>query len=412
MNAEILSVGTELLLGSVTNTDARDLSQALAELGINVFWHTVVGDNPERLMRAVEIARSRADLILTTGGLGPTCDDLTKQTLARAFSLELYRDEAEECALRAWFAARPNHPFTDNNLQQADLPVGCTVFHNDRGTAPGCAFEKDGITVMMFPGPPNECLPMFRNCAVPYLREKCGGVIRSHTVHMFGIGESRMESKLRDMMDGLHNPTLAPYCRTGECFVRITAKAEDKETCDHMAEPVLREVEERLGEYIYGVDVDSLEQVASDLLREKGATLAAAESCTGGLLAKRMTDLPGASDVFRGGCTVYTVAAKQKLLGLDSELIAEHGVVSAIVAQKLAKRVRKKLDATLGIGITGWAGPDGDDVGLVYVALAWKGESVVRRLVLGANATRETIRTQAVNNALDMVIRYLRGREI
>lgn len=411
MNAEILSVGTELLLGSVTNTDARDLSEALAGIGINVYWHTVVGDNPERLMQAIDIARFRADLIITTGGLGPTCDDLTKQTLARAFGLELYRDAAEEAYLREWFANRPDHPFTENNLRQADLPVGCTVFHNVRGTAPGCAFQKDGKTVMMFPGPPRECLPLFRDCGIPYLAAQADHIILSREVHMVGIGESRMEEKLRDMMEGLRNPTLAPYCHTGECYVRITAKAGSEEECNTMMEPVLREVEERLGDYIYGIDVDSLEQTASELLREHRATLAAAESCTGGLLAKRMTDLPGASDVFLGGTTVYTVKAKEELLGVDPELIAEHGVVSAAVAAKMAKRIRKKLGATLGVGITGWAGPDGDDVGLVYVALARRGECFVRRLVCG-KVSRDMIRTMAVNNALDMVCRSLRGREL
>ena len=243
-------------------------------------------------------------------------------------------------------------------------------------------------------------------------RDLSGEVVRTHTLRLFGIGESRVEAKLRDMTDGLRNPTLALCSRSGECSVRVTAKAADTETCDHMMEPVLREINERLGDYVYGVDANSLEEVASALLRKRGATLAAAESCTGGLLAKRMTDLPGASDVFSGGCTVYTVSAKIDLLGLDPELIAEHGVVSAPVAEKLARRVRKKLGSTLGVGITGWAGPDGDDVGLVYVALAWKGESVVRRLNFGENATRENIRTLAVSNALDMVIRYLRGKEL
>ena len=413
MNAEILSVGTELLLGHTTNTDARDLSEMLSELGINVFWHTVVGDNPGRLTDAVALARTRADLIITTGGLGPTYDDLTKQTLAKAFGLELYRDEEEEKALRAWFAAKKGStPFTENNLQQADLPVGCTVLHNDWGTAPGCAFEKDGVHVIMLPGPPHECIAMFRHRAVPYLRAITEGeMILSHKLNMMGIGESEMESKLRPLMQSLNNPTLAPYAKTGECFVRVTAKAATEEECEAMMVPVIEAVREQVGEFIYGVDADSLEQVVSELLRSQGKTLAAAESCTGGLLAARMTEIPGASDVFRGGATVYTVDAKAELLGIKRKFIEENGVVSAAVAAKMAKKIRKKLGADFGIGITGWAGPGGDDVGLVYVGFAWEGESVVRRLNCGT-MTRDRIRAIAVNNALDMVRRHLCGDEL
>ena len=413
MNAEIISVGTELLLGHTANTDARDLSEMLAELGINVYWHTVVGDNPRRLIQAVDIARFRSDLIITTGGLGPTCDDLTKQTLARAFSLPLYRDAEEETFLRAWFASKKGSaPFTENNLQQADLPLGCTVFHNDWGTAPGCAFEKDGITVIMLPGPPAECRDMFRHRAMPYLRERCGGeVIRSHKMHLLVIGESEMESRLRPLMESLTNPTLAPYAKTGECFVRVTAKAATEEDCEALMAPVMEQVRQAVGDYLYGVDEESLEALVSRLLREKGMTLAAAESCTGGLLSKRMTDLPGASDIFRGGVTVYTEAAKTALLGIKPGFIAEHGVVSAAVAGKMARRVRKRLGADIGVGITGWAGPGGENVGLVYVGVAWEGESVVRRLQCG-NMTRERIRYIAANNALDMVRRCLCGAEL
>jgi len=375
-----------------------------------VFWHTVVGDNPQRLMQCVDIARFRADLIITTGGLGPTCDDLTKETLARSFGLELYYDEAEAEGIQSWFE-KSGRPFTENNLRQAWLPMGCTVFHNDWGTAPGCAFEKDGVRVIMLPGPPKECMAMYKHRALPYLRELSGQIIRSHTLRMVGIGESQMEDRLRDMMEGLRNPTIAPYAKPGECLVRITAKAEDEETCDLMMEPVLREVYERLGDFIYGKDVDSLEAAILALLKEKGVTLAAAESCSGGLLAQRITELPGASEVFKGGVTVYTEEAKTALLGIKPEFIAENGVVSAAVAAKMAKKVRKKLNADLGVGITGWAGPDGDNVGLIFVALAWKGECLVRRLN-GGKAPRDRQRIMAVNNAFDMVRRHLCGLDI
>jgi nicotinamide-nucleotide amidase len=415
MNAELIAVGTELLLGNTVNTDARDLSEGLSALGINVFWHTVVGDNPERLAACVEIARSRADLIITTGGLGPTCDDLTKQVLAKAFGLELYYDEEEAQSIRDWFEKMRRIPMTENNLQQAWLPVGCTIFHNEWGTAPGCAFEKDGVRVIMLPGPPSECNAMFEACAVPYLRALSDTYILSHSLRIFGMGESSVEAKLRDLMNELTNPTLAPYAKTGEVMLRVTAKAKSEAEAEEMMRPVMMQVYETLGDMIYGVDVDSLEALVNQYLEYYGTTLAVAESCTGGLLAKRLTDIPGASARFLGGVTVYTNEAKMALLGIPGELIEEHGAVSSEVASELALAVRDRLGTELGVGITGLAGPDGDGVhkvGLVYVALAAQEEVVVRELNLGGKTTRERIRTLAANHALDMVRRHLAGLQI
>lgn len=410
MNAEIISVGTELLLGTSTNTDARDVSLALAELGINVYWHTVVGDNPARLTECLYRARNRADLIVTTGGLGPTCDDLTKQTIARAFGRELYFDTEAADSIRAWFAER-NRAFTENNLSQAWLPEGCTVLPNDNGTAPGCIFEADGITVIMLPGPPRELNAMLNGYVIPWLRERSDKTIRSHSVRMFGIGESAMEEKLRDLMDG-SNPTVAPYAKLGECLVRVTAKADTPQECDEMIAPVVEEVCRRMGDTVYGIDSPDLEHRVLELLAEKGKTFASAESCTGGMVSQRITAIPGASNWFRGGVNVYTEDAKSILLGIKPSFIEKHGVVSAAVAGKMARRVRKLLKADLGVGITGWAGPDGEDVGLVYVALAAKGECYVRRLQLGARTDRERIRTVAAHNAFDMTRRYLTGLDI
>ena len=411
MNAEIISVGTELLLGTTVNTDARDISLALAEIGINVFWHTVVGDNPARLTECVYRARNRADLIITTGGLGPTCDDLTKQVLARCFDRELYLDEEAERFVRDYFARRSNLRFTENNLQQAMLPKGCTMLPNDCGSAPGCMFQDSLVRVIMLPGPPRECNTMLKNYVIPYLRQLSGEVIRSHMVRMFGIGESAMETKLRDLMDG-SNPTVAPYSKEGECMVRVTAKAGSEAECETLMAPVLEEILGRMKEHVYGVDCASMEQRVLQLLEEKNVSLAAAESCTGGLLAMRITEIPGASAHFKGGVTVYTEEAKTALLGIDPAYIAENGVVSMAVAGRMAKRVRKALNSDLGIGITGWAGPDGDDVGTVFVGLAARGECYVRRLQLGNNTPRGKIRTQAVNNALDMIRRYLTGLDV
>ena len=410
MNAEIISVGTELLLGTSTNTDARDVSLALAELGINVYWHTVVGDNPARLTECLYRARNRADLIITTGGLGPTCDDLTKQTIARAFGRELYFDTEVSDTIRAWFAER-NRDFTDNNLSQAWLPEGCTVLPNDCGTAPGCIFETDGITVILLPGPPRELNAMLRGYVVPWLRERSDKTIRSHTVRMFGVGESAMEEKLRDLMDGA-NPTVAPYAKLGECLVRVTAKGDTPQECDELIAPVVEEVCRRMGDTVYGIDSPDLEHRVLELLVEKNMTFASAESCTGGMVSQRITAIPGASNWFRGGVNVYTEDAKTILLGIKPSFIREHGVVSAAVAGKMARRVRKRLKADLGVGNTGWAGPDGEDVGLVYVALAAKGQCFVRRLQLGVHTDRERIRTVAAHNAFDMARRYLTGLDI
>lgn len=411
MNAEILSVGTELLLGDIVNTNARDLSEALSELGINVFWHTAVGDNPERLTACVEVARKRADLIITTGGLGPTYDDLTKQTLAKAFGMEMYFDEEIAEGIRAWFEERRHIRMSENNLQQAYLPVGCTVLQNDWGTAPGCIFEKDGVHVVMLPGPPAECIPLFRHRAAPYLRKLSGaGQILSHSLRIYGMGESTMEMILREQMQAMTNPTLAPYAKQGEAMLRVTARADTEEEAEQMIQPVLEELRGVLGDVIYGQDVASLEEAVNALLREKNKTLTAAESCTGGYLAKRMTDIPGASQHFLGGVTVYTNEAKVRLLGLDPEELEKNGAVSEETAAALAKRVREVLGSDLGVGITGVAGPDGDGVhpvGTVFIAVSDESGETVHKKEFGSG--RERTRHVAVTHALDMVRRRLSG---
>ena len=411
MNTEILAIGTELLLGNVVNTDATDISRALSEIGVNVFWHTVVGDNPARITECVYRAKNRADLIITTGGLGPTCDDISREVLCKAFNREMVYNESAEQSIRAYFKERGQGDFTENNKRQAWLPRDCEILPNDCGTAPGCVFEEDGVKVVMLPGPPRECLTMFRKYAMPWLQKLSGEVIRSHMIHMFGIGESSMETRLRDLMDGA-NPTVAPYIREGECMVRVTAKAASEEECDALMEPVIDDIRLRMKDLIYGIDCDSLEEKVLELLKKKHKTLSTAESCTGGLLAKRLSDIPGASESFLGGTVVYTEMAKEELLGIDQDYIAEYGVVSSEVAGKMARRVRKTLNTDIGIGITGWAGPTGENVGLVYIGLAGKGECFTRRLQLGASTPRGKIRQIAASNALDMIRRYLSGLDV
>ena len=338
---EILSVGTELLLGNVANTDAQILSQGLSELGLNVFWHTVVGDNPQRAREAVSIAKSRADVIITTGGLGPTCDDLTKNVLAEAFGKKLVFDEPSAQRIRDWFQ-RTGRTMTDNNLQQAMLPEGCTVLVNDWGTAPGCAFEAEGVHVIMLPGPPSECRPMFRHRAKPYLLSLSEGVIASHTVKLFGIGESSMEAQLREQMNAMTNPTLAPYAKEGECELRVTAKAATDEEAQALLQPTVEQVKALFGDKVYGVDVPSLEYVVIQGLKERGLTLGCAESCTGGLIAKRLTDIPGASAVFKGGVVSYTNEVKQNVLQVPEELLeALRATIPELPGAKLLRYMKE-----------------------------------------------------------------------
>ena len=300
MNAELIAVGTELLLGDTINTDAAAVARLLSELGINVYWQTVVGDNRARLEQAVQLARTRADLIITTGGLGPTCDDLTKEVVAGAFGIPLTLNKAEEDRLRGLYRERGIY-MTENHLQQVMLPRGCTVLQNDWGTAPACAFEADGCLVIMLPGPPLECEPLLRYRVRPLLAARGDGIIVSHSVKIFGIGEGTMEYQLRDLMNEMQNPTLAPYAKEGECLVRVTASASTEAEAEAMIAPCVARVQRELGAFAYGVDTPNIETCAAELLLAQHKTIAVADSCTGGLLGDLLTNVPGASAVFSGG---------------------------------------------------------------------------------------------------------------
>ena len=403
---ELIAVGTELLLGSIVNSDAQMLSRELSGLGLNVYYHTVVGDNPQRLRQAVETAKNRADILITTGGLGPTCDDLTKNVLAQAFGKELVRDEESVRRIRDYFA-QMRRPMTENNLNQALLPEGCVIFPNDWGTAPGCAFEAQGKHVVMLPGPPSECLPMFR----AYLKQFSEGIIASRILRVFGMGESAVETLLREEMNHLTNPTLAPYAKTGEVELHITAKADTEEEALDLIAPVEARVRQVLGDWIYGVDVPSLEEVVVKTLLERGLSLGCAESCTGGFVSKRITAVPGASKVFRGGVVCYTNGVKRDLLGVDEELLERESAVSGPVAEAMALGARKALNCDLAVAVTGVAGPGPDNCGnpegMVFVALANRSGVRVRELHLGQG--RERIRRVAASHALDMVRRAALG---
>ncbi len=407
-------MGTELLLGTTINTDAADVAVLLSEYGINVYWQTVVGDNPGRVAEAVRRARGRADLIITTGGLGPTCDDLTKSALAEGFGIPLELDRGEEAWLRGIWAERGYSELTPNNLQQVWLPQGSTPLRNDWGTAPGCYFEREGVRVIMLPGPPGELRPMLEHRVRPILAALSDGVIVSHNIHFFGIGESEMEYRLRSYMQELTNPTLAPYAKPGECLVRVTAKASTAAEAEEMMAPVIERVRREFGDLAYGMDGTDLAGHTVRLLIERGVTLACAESCTGGELQKRITDVPGASAALLGGMVVYTNMAKASLLGVPERLLEEKGAVSREVAVELARRVRERLGSDLGVGITGLAGPDGDgahEVGTVFISLA-DGEHVWVREKHLTGRSRALVRLHSCQHAFDMLRRYLSGLSV
>lgn len=411
MNAEIISVGTELLLGQVVNTDAVIVARELTGLGINLLYYSVVGDNPERLEHSVNLAISRSDLLIMTGGLGPTEDDLTKETTAKCAGRSLVLHEESLRRIENYFNEKR---VSENQRKQAMLPEGCTVLKNDNGTAPGCAFRaENGCLIIMLPGPPSELEPMLKNEAVSLLKSEESSVIVSHNIHVFGRGEAPVAQQMSDIMNS-SNPTLAPYAKEGEMFLRVTAKAETEAAADILCKPLIDEITNRLGDYIYGIDAYSLEQRVVSLLIEKNKKIATAESCTGGLLAKRITDISGSSLVFEMGTVTYANSVKELLLDVPHDMLAKYGAVSEPVARKMAEGIVKKSGADIGVGITGIAGPSGGTeekpVGLIYIAIS-DGENtwVTKRNPIGRTKSREWHRHCAASQALDMVRRYLCG---
>ncbi len=360
---------------------------------------------------AVEIAKTRADILITTGGLGPTFDDLTKQTVAACFGKKLVFHEEEAERIRGYFRKLSNLNMTENNLAQAYLPEGCTVLKNTCGTAPGCAFEAEGKHVIMLPGPPRECSAMLHLSAVSYLKKLSDAEIVSHSIRIFGMGESAVEDLLRPLMTSLENPTLAPYAKTGEVSLRVTAKAKTRKEAEAMMQPVIVQVKETLGDYVYGIDVESLEDAVLKLLTEKALTLSAAESCTGGLFSKRITDIPGASRVFSGSVVSYSSDVKSALLKVPPEVIRQLGAVSRETAEAMAKGARALFGTDLSVGITGVAGPgpdeNGNAAGTVFVALSTPEKTFCRALSLGSD--RDRVRTTAAHHAFDLLRRYMTG---
>jgi nicotinamide-nucleotide amidase len=385
MNAEIIGIGSELLLGQIANTDAQYLSQQLSYLGIDVFWHTVVGDNRGRILEALRIASERSDIIITTGGLGPTMDDLSKETVAEFLGMGLEMHEPSLERIRCYFDST-GRTMAENNAKQALFPREAIILQNDNGTAPGAIMEKEGKAYIVLPGPPFELQPMFDHYAVPYLIKRGGQGIYSRVLRIFGIGESTVEIMVKDLLLNQKNPTIAPLASMGEVTLRLTAKASSRDEAEALIRPVQDEIEKRLGNAVYGYDEDQMETVAVNLLRKKGFTLAAAESCTGGYISNLITNVPGASDVFLESCITYSNQAKEARLGVRQETLAAYGAVSRQTAQEMAEGIRKASRADIGIAVTGIAGPGGGTVqkpvGLVYIALSDKNGAKVQELRL------------------------------
>lgn len=405
---ELISVGTEILLGDILNTDAQYLSIELAKLGISVIHQSTVGDNRERLLAQLDEAAKRSDIIILSGGLGPTPDDLTKEVCCEFFGKEMFLHEPTVEKIKEYFSSK-GIEMAQNNLKQAMLPKDCVIFPNDNGTAPGMAIEKDGVHILVLPGPPRELKPMFQNCAVPYLMQFSDRIIVSHNIRTFGIGESSMAEKVNDLFDA-QNPTVAPYAKDGEALLRVTAMAKTKEDAESLCEPIIEEIKKRLDAYVYGVDFNCIEGAVVGMLKEHHLKVATAESCTGGLIAKRITDVPGASEVFECGIISYANGIKHKVLGVSEDDLNKYGAVSEPVAKQMAQGALKVSGADIAVSVTGIAGPDSDStgkpVGLVYIGLADK-ENVWVREIRTSRRDRSYNRYVSASNALDMIRLYI-----
>jgi nicotinamide-nucleotide amidase len=408
MNAEIIAVGTELLLGDIVNTNASFIAQKLASLGISVFFQTVVGDNAERIKTAYKNAFDRADVVITTGGLGPTDDDITKESAAEYFGRRLVLHEPSLKRIEEYFRTQ-NFTITESNKKQAYIIEGGREIPNDHGTAPGCVFEENGHMIIMLPGPPKENAPMFENYVMPVLAEKTGTTFVSRRLRVCGVGESAAETMLKGLIDAQTNPTIAPYAKTSEVHLRLTASAENEQAANALIDPVADKIYDILGDNIYAENDVTLEACVGQTLIDKGLTLAVAESCTGGMLAARLINYPGISKTLVEGIVSYSNESKVKRLGVKRHTLEKFGAVSEQTAAEMARGVAETSGADIGVGVTGVAGPDGASdekpVGLVYIAL-WKdgAAKTTKHRFLG---DRDRVRTRTVVVALDAIRRAL-----
>ncbi|QAA35068.1 competence/damage-inducible protein A [Clostridium manihotivorum] len=411
MRAEIISVGTELLLGDIVNTNAQFLAKELAAVGIDVYHQTVVGDNEERMLKAFSDAFENCDLIVATGGLGPTPDDLTKETAAKFFGQELVVHEESWKSIEAYFN-KNGRAMEGSNAKQAYFPKDAVVLPNPNGTAPGAVLKKDNKMIVVLPGPPKEMKPMFMNHVIPYLKQYTDTVLVSKVLRIFGIGEGFMAEEIADIINGQTNPTVAPYAKEIDVTLRITAKAKDEEEAKNLIKPVEDKIREKLGDNIYGEGETTLEHVVAELLVRNKLTIATAESCTGGLVAANLINYPGISEVFLEGAVTYSNESKMKRLGVKEETLDKYGAVSEETAREMAEGIAKAAGTKVGISTTGIAGPGGgtDDkpVGLVYMGIYIDGNTLVRKF--NFQGSREKVRQRAMMNALDWLRRELLNR--
>lgn len=412
MKAEILAIGTELLLGDIVNTNAQYLSKELASIGVEVYHQAVVGDNEQRILDEFKRAFENCDMIITSGGLGPTEDDLTKELAAKFFDKELVLHEKSLKALNEYFK-RLNKKPSENNKKQVYFPSDAVVFDNPNGTAPGAAitgkFNNEDKVIIVLPGPPKEMEPMFENFVKPYLLEKTDSILKSKVLRLSGIGESSMEQAIKDLIQNQTNPTIAPYAKQTDVILRITAKGKDEKECDDLIKPLEAEIRKRFGEDVYAEGETNMESVVAQMLIEKKLTVSTAESCTGGLLAGTLINYPGISEVFLEGAITYSNEAKMKRLGVNKETLEKFGAVSSQTAEEMASGIAREAGTNIGISTTGIAGPDGGTdekpVGLVYIGLCINGEVKSKALNLFGN--REAVRRRAVLSALDWLRREL-----
>ncbi|MGN7398913.1 competence/damage-inducible protein A [Cytobacillus praedii] len=414
MNAEIIAVGSELLLGQIVNTNARFLSRQLADLGINVFYHTCVGDNPDRLKGVIKIAEERSNLLIFTGGLGPTKDDLTKETIAKHVNKRLIMNNEALQSIELYFE-RTNRQMTENNKKQAIVLEDSHILPNEHGMAPGMLLDGGSHAYMLLPGPPKEMEPMFLKYGYPVLRSLLQeeDVILSRVLRFFGIGEAMLETEIEDLIDAQTNPTIAPLASDGEVALRLTAKHKQMDTALRLLDETEKEILSRVGEYFYGYDETSLMHELIKYIKGKKLTIACAESLTGGMFQQEFTAIPGAGELLKGGVVCYTNEVKENVLNVQKTTISENGVVSEQCARELAKNVASLMNADIGISFTGVAGPDeleGKPVGTVYIGISIKDEPVqVEKLNFGG--TRDAIRVRSVKYGCHFLIKRLNGSQ-
>lgn len=408
MKAEIIAVGTEILLGDIVNTNSQYVAKRLKDLGIFVYYQTVAGDNEERLYEAYKLAFKRADLVIAIGGLGPTKDDLTKETAFKLFNKKAVLDEESFEKIKNYFSCT-KRKITEGTKKQAYFPKDAVILKNNHGTAPGCVIEDKGKTMILLPGPPKEMVPMFEESVVPYLKKYSDCILVSKVLRIFGIGEGQIVEKIDDIIESQTNPTVASYAKENEATLRITAKAGSKEEADSLISLMEKKIRGRIGKYIYGEDDEPIENVLGRLLIEKKLKISAAESCTGGLLSAKIINYPGISESFMEGCVTYTNEAKMRRLGVRKETIEKYGAVSSETAKEMAEGIAKGAETDIGVSTTGNAGPFGSedkDVGLVYIGLYIRGKVEAKEFHFSGD--RQKVRNRAVMEAIFWILNEIK----